>query len=285
LATEAAGTRGSLLARATLRLREAGVAEPRREALRILADHLGESPGAVLADKAAPIEPADLARLEQLVSRRAAGEPLPYVTGVAGFRRLALRCDHRALIPRPETEGLVDLVLERCTGGTIADIGTGSGCLALALADEGSFSLVVAVDRSREALGLARENVALTALGVTLVRGDLTSAFGDSSLDAVVSNPPYLATGEYESLDPSVRAWEPAAALVSGEDGLEATRRLLADARRAVGAGGWIALEVDASRAGETARCARASGWEAVDIHEDLYGRERYLLARRSDGR
>jgi len=250
-----------------------------------LADYLKESAGAVLADRDTPIEPAELARLDQMIARRAAGEPLPYVTGVAGFRHLTLRCDRRALIPRPETEGLVDLVLERCASGTIADIGTGSGCLALALADEGSFARVVGVDRSREALGLARENIELTSLSVSLVCGDLTSAFGDNSLDAVVSNPPYLAGGEYESLDPSVRAWEPAAALVSGEDGLVATSWLLADAHRVVRAGGWIALELDASRAGETARRARASGWEAVAIHEDLYGRERYLLARRSDGR
>jgi release factor glutamine methyltransferase len=285
LATEAPGTRASLLASATARLREAGIGEPRREALRILADHLGESAGAVLAHRDAPLAPADLARLDQMIARRAAGEPLPYVTGVAGFRRLMLRCDRRALIPRPETEGLVDLVLERCTSGTLADIGTGSGCLALAFADEGSFARIIGVDRSREALSLARENIGLTALRVSLVCGDLTSALGDSSLDAVVSNPPYLAIGEYESLEPSVRAWEPAAALASGEDGLVATRRLLTDALRVVRAGGWIALEVDASRAGDTARSAWASGWEAVDIHEDLYGRERYLLARRSDGR
>jgi len=285
LATEALGTRASLLASATARLREAGIGEPRREALRILADHLGESAGAVLAARDAPVAPADLARLDGLIARRAAGEPLPYVTGVAGFRRLVLRCDRRALIPRPETEGLVDLVLGRCASGTIADIGTGSGCLALAFADEGSFARLIGVDRSREALSLARENIELTSLSVSLVCGDLTSAFGDGSLDVVVSNPPYLADGEYQSLDPSVRAWEPAAALVSGEDGLAATRRLLTDAFRVVRAGGWIALEVDASRAGETARSAWASGWEAVDIHEDLYGRERYLLARRSDGR
>jgi release factor glutamine methyltransferase len=274
-----------MLARATARLREAGVGEPRREALRIVADHLGESSGAVLADRESPIDPADLIRLDCLIARRAGGEPLAYVTGMAGFRRLTLRCDCRALIPRPETEGLVDLVLERCIGGTVADIGTGTGCLGLALADEGSFERVIGVDRSRKALSLARENVRRTSLGLLLVCGDLTSAFGDGTLDAVVSNPPYLARGEYESLDSSVRAWEPAAALVSGEDGLLATSLLLADALRVVRAGGWIAMEVDASRAGETARCARASGWEAVDIHEDLYGRERYLLARRSDGR
>ena len=276
-------TRGSMLDRAAARLREAGVGEARREALRILADHLGESVGALLADRDSPVSPADLTRIDRLVARRAAGEPLAYVTGMAGFRRLTLRCDRRALIPRPETEGLVDLVLERCTGGTIADIGTGSGCLALALADEGSFARVIGVDRSREALSLARDNVALTSLDLALVCGDLTSAFGEGTFDAVVSNPPYLTRGEYDSLDASVRAWEPASALVSGEDGLLAPRRLLADALRAVRAGGWIVLEVDASRAGETARCARASGWEAVDIHKDLYGRERYLLARRSD--
>jgi len=257
--------------------------DPRREALRILADCLGTSVGDVLSWQELPVRPSDAAAFERLIQRRAAGEPLAYVTGLAGFRRLTLHSDRRALIPRPETEGLVDLVLQRCPGGTVADIGTGSGCIALALADEGRFRLVVALDRSRESLNLARENAGLTSLKVALIRGDLTSAFGACSLDAVVSNPPYLAQGEYDSLDPSVRDWEPAPALVSGEDGLSATSRLLEDAFRVVRGGGWIALEVDSNRAGETARRALASGWETADIHNDLYGRERYLLARRSN--
>jgi len=283
LAAEAGLTRREVLALAAARLREAGVQDSRREALRILADHLGEAPGAVLSDQDRPVDLAGAAVFDRLIARRAAGEPLAHVTGLAGFRRLILRSDRRALIPRPETEGLVDLLLERCSSGAIADIGTGSGCLALALADEGRFRLVVGVDQSRDALDLARENIELTGLDVALVRGDLTSAFGEGRLDAVVSNPPYLAQGEYHALDPSVRTWEPASALVSGADGLHATSLLLVDACRAVKAGGWIALEVDSNRAGETARRALVSGWETADIHEDLYGRERYLLARRSD--
>jgi len=284
LPSEFPATPRELLARATIRLRQAGVQDPRREAVRILADLRGTSPGAVLSGQEQSVEPAEVVAYDRLIARRAAGEPLAYVTGLAGFRQLTLHADRRALIPRPETEGLVALLLERCSGGVVADIGTGSGCIALSLAEEGRFQSVVGVDQSAGALALARENAALTGLRVDLVRGDLTSAFAGECLDAVISNPPYLAQAEYDSLDSSVRDWEPASALVSGDDGLRATRLLLADAFRAVRAGGWIGLEVDSNRAGESVRLALASGWEAAEILDDLYGRERYMLARRSNG-
>jgi release factor glutamine methyltransferase len=284
LLAEESTTVGGLCGIGTRRLREAGLEDPRREALRIWADYRELTPGAALADQATPVGPDQVEAYERLIGRRAAGEPLAYVTGWTGFRHLTLRSDRRALIPRPETEGLIDLLLERCPGGRVADIGTGTGCLALSLADEGRFEVIVGVDRSAAALELAAQNRRMTGLGVALVRGDLTSPFGRATLDAVVSNPPYLAEREWQVLDPSVRDWEPVAALTSGEDGLEATTQLLADAIRAVRAGGWIALEVDAARAGETARRAGRAGWTSVTIHQDLYGRERYLLAQRSEG-
>lgn len=281
--TDRVATLDRLVAHAGLRLQGAGVAEPRREAWRIWADlkGLASHAGAILSDEAVP--PADAERFRRMVDRRAAGEPLPYVTGLAGFRRLTLHADRRALIPRPETEGLVELILARATGGKVADIGTGSGCIALALAEEGRYDQVIGVDRSREALALAVENRAFTRLGVDFVLGDLCEALGPESLDALVSNPPYLTAGEYGRLDASVRDWEPAVALASGADGLEATRRLLLDGLRVVRPGGWIAIEIDASRGLPTARLADAAGWSDVTVQDDLFGRARYLLARRSE--
>jgi release factor glutamine methyltransferase len=227
--------------------------------------------------------PAAAERFGAAVARRAAGEPLAFVTGRAGFRRLVLACDRRALIPRPETELLVELALERVQHGRAVDVGTGTGCIALSLAAEGRVGEVVAIDRSADALALAAENRRRSGLRVSLVRGDLASALGPGSADLVVSNPPYLTEAEWAALDPSVRDWEPRLALPSGADGLAATGALLEDARRVVRPGGWLALEVDAARAAEVARRASALGWTAVAVHRDLYGRERYVLARRSE--
>jgi release factor glutamine methyltransferase len=217
------------------------------------------------------------------VRRRSTGEPLAYVSGQVGFRWLTLKCDRRALIPRPETEGLVDRVLERVRTGRVADIGTGSGCLALSLAKEGAFSLVVGTDASSEALALAEENRRLVAPRVALVKGDLCAPLQRGAFDALVSNPPYLSPGEYVALEPSVRSWEPSTALVSGVDGLEATTRLLRDGAKVLRPGGWLVLEVDSGRARECARRAAALAWSDIVIETDLFGRERYLLARRSE--
>ncbi|HZE73698.1 MAG TPA: HemK/PrmC family methyltransferase, partial [Gemmatimonadales bacterium] len=221
-----------VLAEARAQLGAAGVPEPAREALRLWTDLNDAAAGRALLDRSRAVDPAAAARLMTAVGRRAEGEPLAYVTGRTGFRRLELRIDRRALIPRPETEGLVDLVLERVSGGRVADLGTGSGCIALSLATEGRYDAVLAVDSSAVALALAGENRQLTGAGVTLVRGDLTAGLAAGSLDALVSNPPYLTEREYAELDPAVSRWEPREALVSGADGLHATVRLLDEGRR-----------------------------------------------------
>ena len=272
----------SLLDDAAEALRRAGFAEPRREVQQIWTGLGGPEARRRLLDRREPVPPHEAERLRAAVQRRMAGEPLPYVTGWAGFRRLTLRIDARALIPRPETEGLVELVLERVKGGRVADLGTGSGCIALSLADEGRCAAVLAVEQSGSALALARENRRLTNLPVEFVRGDLSEALGPASLDAVVSNPPYLTEAEYQALDASVRSWEPRAALSSGPDGLTATRRVLVDGGRVLRPGGLLALEVDAARAAHAARLAAQQGWDDVHVHHDLFGRARYLLARRS---
>lgn len=272
----------ALIGEGAARLRERGIVEPRREAVRIWADLAGLPTYALPAAAPAP-DAAAVHRFRHAIERRAAGEPLAYVTGVAGFRRLTLRSDPRALIPRPETEGLVELVLAQAPTGAVADVGTGTGCIALALADEGRYRLVLGIDRSREALGLAAENRARTGLPVVFAAGDLLEPVGPATLDAIVSNPPYLTEAEYRDLDPSVRAHEPRAALASGEDGLADTRRLLGQAGRVLRPGGLVALEIDATRAAASLALAVAADLAMATVRDDLFGRARYLLARRSE--
>jgi release factor glutamine methyltransferase len=153
----------------------------------------------------------------------------------------------------------------------------------LSLADEGQYEHVVGIDVSRDALAVAAGNARRLAQPVTLMQADLTATLATASIDVLAANPPYIAAAEYAALDTSVRDWEPRIALDSGVDGLDATRRLLDDGRRVVAPGGWIALELDASRAEATASMAGAHGWRNIMIHPDLFGRERYLLAQRSE--
>lgn len=277
----------SLIGDSTEQLRRAGIPEPRRQAVRIWSELRGVSQAEGLLGEHRPITPLQAADFRAAILRRTAGEPLAHVTGWAGFRHLVLRSDRRALIPRPETEGLVDLVLQRLRSGTVVDVGTGTGCLALSLAQEGDFVRVVGVDCSSEALALAQLNRELVGTGdrVSLVRADLCAALQPGSCDALVSNPPYLTVREYDDLDSSVREWEPALALRSGVDGMEATLRLLREGPAVLRSGGWLALEVDCTRAGVAARFASEQGWRSVSIHMDLFGRERYLLAQRSETR
>jgi release factor glutamine methyltransferase len=185
------------------------------------------------------------------------------------------------LIPRPETEGLIDAALARVRTGIAADIGTGTGALALALGDEGGFERVIGVDISPDALALAGENAAATGVAVSLLRGDLVAPLAGQQVNLLVSNPPYLTQSEYDSLDRSVRDYEPGVALMAGVDGLLFTRRLFRDARDVVAPVGWIAVEVDCTRAAESGRIATALGWEEVTTLDDMFGRARYVLARR----
>jgi release factor glutamine methyltransferase len=271
---------------------------PRREATMLWAAlaGAGTKPGDVWLrrDQEAPAELGE--RFRQAVERRASGVPFAYAVGRVGFRTLDLRLDQRALIPRPETEGLVDIVLnwtrraepgtwnvERGVrgGGVVADIGTGCGCIALALATEGDFERVIAVERSPEAAALARENIALVCppVRVELREGDLLAPLAGMRCRAIVANPPYLTEAEYRELDPAVRRFEPGEALVSGPDGLDATRALLAGAAALLAPGGLLALEIDERRAEQVRALARHYGWPRVSIHEDLFGRPRFLLA------
>jgi release factor glutamine methyltransferase len=283
LSPELRVTVGGLLTEGRTRLREAGVEDASREAGRLWADLARIPTGEAWLARERRASDAEAERYLAAVERRAAGEPLAYVTGWTGFRRLDIRTDRRALIPRPETEGLVELVLARRPDGTVADICTGTGCVALALADEGRYETVHAVEFDADAFALAGENIRASGLRVRLHRGDLVAPLRGLRLDALVANPPYIAEAEYAALDGAVRDWEPREALASGHDGLTHTRRLLDEGRAVLGTGGIIALELDASRAETSAELARSFRWTDIAVHRDLYGRERYLTARRGE--
>jgi release factor glutamine methyltransferase len=243
------------------------------------------------ANREAILEESVVAAVWGAARKRAEGAPFAYAVGRAAFRHLTLDVDERVLIPRQETEVLVEAVLE-CTadraGGIAVDIGTGSGAIALALATEGRFDRVIATDISLGALAVARANVARLAPAlrapVELRRGALVAPVQDVRARAVVSNPPYIAYEEAPALPRSVRDWEPPIALFSAGDGMTVTAALIRGAAAVLEPGGLLALEVDSRRASLAAELALADGrYRDVSVRLDLAGRERILLARRKD--
>jgi release factor glutamine methyltransferase len=266
-----------LLVAGTEELSRAGVPSPRVDAEWLLAHALGISRTELYADGDEP--PADRERVfRELVARRAAREPLAYVLGDWGFRRLRLRVDPRVLIPRPETEGLVERCLELIADRAepaVLDIGTGSGAIALAIADEHPGARVIGTDTSADALAVAAENVALTGLRVELVEGELFAGL-DGPFDLVVSNPPYVAPEDVAALPPEVGEHEPRAALI--ESG--ATEAIAEEALNRLVPGGWLAFEVADGKAHAVADLLRGLRYEDVTIGKDLAGRERVVDGR-----
>jgi release factor glutamine methyltransferase len=234
----------------------------------------------------------DWLRAIRAAKRRVRGAPLQYAAGRASFRHLTLDVDERVLIPRPETEQLVELVLDALRpepGGVVVDVGTGSGAIALSIASEGNADLVIATDVSLDALGVAAENAkrcaAVLRTPVELRAGSLLGPVHERPLRAVVSNPPYISWDERSDLPSSVRDWEPAVALFSDEDGMAATARLVREAGQALGPHGLLALEVDSRRASVGAELVASDGaYEMVQVVLDLTGRERFVVARRREG-
>lgn len=222
-------------------------------------------------------------RLADLVARREAGEPLQYLEGTVDFGPLTLKIDPRALIPRPETERLWEEAvrsLGRAGPGTvIVDLGTGSGCLALALKHAFPEARVFATDISEDALSLAKENAAITGLEVTFLHGDLFEPLPDElhgRIDLVVSNPPYVAAGDH--LPAEIRDHEPPQALFAGPRGTEVIARIADDAFWVVGIGGWVLCEIGDGQSAEAMQLFSAFDRE---IRQDLAGRDRILVARK----
>jgi release factor glutamine methyltransferase len=282
------GTMGDLLAGCVAMLESEGVSEPEREAREIVAAVLNVPKFWAAANTIADASP-DVARaVIRAAMKRAAGAPLAYAVSRASFRHLTLEVDERVLIPRVETEVLVERVLERCDSGTrtIADIGTGSGAIALSLAFEREFERVFATDISRGALLVAKANAVSLAevlkATVDFRHGSLLAPLEGKRMDAIVCNPPYISFAEIADLPPDVRDWEPSLALVCPDDGLAVTRDLVRHAPASLGRGGLLALEVDTRRAGMVAEMIAVDGrYGDIEVLLDLTGRERFVFARR----
>jgi release factor glutamine methyltransferase len=260
---------------AMVALTAAGVDTPRLDAEVLLAHALGTERLRLLSDRDAVVEGPAVRAFQNAVRRRAVErEPVAYITGVKGFRRLEIAVDPRVLIPRPETETLVEAALDALPqGARVVDVGTGSGAIALALKDERPDLEVVAVDVSEDALAVARTNAARLGLPVEFVHGDLLAGVG--AVDAVVSNPPYVEDGA--ELAPEIVRHEPALALRAGPDGLDVLR-LLVPAAAAHGAG-VLAVEIGAGQAPAVEALAADAGFARGERRADLAGIDRVVVA------
>lgn len=250
----------------------------------LLLAHVLERPHAWLYAHDDARVPDDLAeRFAGMVQRREAGEPIAYLTGARGFWRFDLAVTPATLIPRPETERLVELALERISpaiGISVADMGTGSGAIALALACERPRARVVASDVSADALAIARANArALNLDNVEFRQGDWWTALAGERFGLVASNPPYIAAGD-PHLDEGDLRFEPAAALASGVDGLDAIRTIVAGAPAHLEPGGWLLLEHGWDQGAAVRRLLEHAGFADVATREDLEGRDRVTLGR-----
>jgi release factor glutamine methyltransferase len=260
-------------------LAESGVPSPRVDAEILVAHVLGRTRTQLYADSNG-VPDEDLRRLRSLVDRRRAREPLAYILGEWGFRGLTLTVDSRVLIPRPETEVLVERCLarlEQVAEPRVLDVGVGSGAIALAIAEEHQGSRVLAVDRSPDALAAAAANLARSTVNgrVVLRQGDLLNGVS-GSFDLVVSNPPYVAPGDFGTLQPEIRLFEPRAALVGVGVGAEIAHA----ARKVLTTGGWLVLECGDGQADELAAELEGLGYRDVLRIPDLAGRPRVVEGR-----
>lgn len=286
-------------------LERKGDEHPRLSAEWLLAHVTGLSRVELYVNFDRPLEPAELDAMHAAIERRAAGEPLQYVTGEMPFRHIILRCEQGVLIPRPETEILVDAALEgvdrvaacrarQDSGGKkpirVLEVGTGTGCIALSIASERPGTHVIATDLSERAVALAERNRGALGLddAVDIVRCDLASdvpAELMGTFSVLVSNPPYIPTSVLRDEVPAeVTDFEPALALDGGADGLNIYRRLLDLAPRALASGGMLAVELFEESLDQAADLARSQGgWASVEVREDLTHRPRVLVAVRGD--
>lgn len=271
-----------LLRQGAERLGSAGVPSPEVDARELLLSALHLTPTALLTRAHEPVGADGQARYAALLDRRAAREPLQHILGEVEWGGVRLRCDPRALVPRPETEWLLHLLLPGLQSRPqprVLDVGTGTGALALGVKATCPGAAVTATDLSLDALALARENAALNDLDVTWVQADLLAGV-TGPFDLIVSNPPYLPDGDRAHADPEVQR-DPDLALYSGPDGLTLARRLAAQAPPVLAGGGTLWLELDPRNAVTLAAELRAGGWDA-QLHVDLTGRERFVQARRT---
>lgn len=261
-----------------------GIESPRLNAEQIVGHALGLPRMQLYLQFERPLTDAELEAIRPLVRRRGQREPMQYLIGETDFFALKLKVDRRALIPRPETERLLEILVARPgpPPGAILDLGTGSGAIALGLARQYPDASVMAVDLSEEALALARENATASGMAerVTFLRSNWFAAVHpDARFNLIVANPPYLSAEEVAQTAPEVHAHEPAVALGSADGGLADLKVILADAPRFLAAGGCLAVETGIAQHAELARLAATAGFTRTQSLPDLTGRDRFLLA------
>jgi release factor glutamine methyltransferase len=280
--TVASGTVAAALSAATDALGAAGADTPRLDAEVLLAEASGRDRASLIADGEVGVDPATARRFGELIRRRLRREPIAYILGRKAFRRIELAVDRRVLIPRPETELLVEVAVE-LRPRRVLEVGTGSGAVALAVADEVDDVWVKGTDVSAPALEVARANAARLRLdGRTSFElasfGRMASATRQQEpIDLVVANLPYVKDGEWRTLQPEIRLYEPKEALLAGPDGLDAIRTLLASPPDCDA----IALEVGHGQADAVTRLVAAAGFTSVETRRDLAGIERVVVGRR----
>jgi release factor glutamine methyltransferase len=287
-------TVGDALGAASDALHAAGVPDARLDAEVLLAAASGRGRASLIADPSGPLPPAVTRLYGEFVRRRLRREPVAYIVGTKGFRRIELAVDRRVLVPRPETELLVEVALERAPG-RVLDVGTGSGAIALALADELPDATILATDTSPGALEVARANAERLGLAGR-VHFEAGTVPEGQAFDLVLANLPYVAERDWAGLAPEVTEWEPREALLAGEDGLDAYRELLApmdsgpaeclrptfsDAPEALAGVAAVAVEIGEGQAVEVAELMRDAGFGEIDVREDLAGIERVMVGER----
>jgi release factor glutamine methyltransferase len=260
---------------AVIAIAAAGSDTPRLDAELLLAAALGVDRATLVTDSRREVAGPAVRTFQEAVRRRSAGrEPVAYILGRRGFRHLELAVDARVLVPRPETELLVEIGLDLPEGARVVDVGTGSGAVALALKHERPDLVVLATDTSIHALAVARANAGRLGLDVEFVHGDLLAGVGE--VDAVLSNPPYVAEADRATLAAEITRHEPPGALFAGADGLDVIRRLVPAAARARAA--LLAIEVGAGQAGRVTTLMGAAGYRQVAARRDLAGIERVVV-------
>jgi release factor glutamine methyltransferase len=273
-------TIAEVLRRSAAYLSERGSPSPRLDADLLLAHALGVERLRLYTDSDRPLTPPELARARDLLARRGRREPVAHLTGERAFRRMSLRVGPRVLVPRPETEALVEWALEVApSGAAVVDWGSGSGAVALALAGEGDGLRVTALERSPEALEAARDNGARLGLEVEWLRSDGFAAVTGRRFAVIAANPPYLSEADLAAAPPEL-SFEPAEALVAGPTGLEAIARIAAEAPEHLEPGGWVLIEVGDGQAAAAEEALSAAGIAEVARRADLAGVERVVGGR-----
>ena len=278
-------TLGKAVVFGSSQLEQAGVRSPERDAELLLLHATGLSRTDLITQPDRILAAAEVNRYRQAIARRALSEPVQYITGEREFYGLRFTVTPDVLIPRPETEHLIEAALERVPPNApfrIADVGAGSGAIAIALAVARPMASVVAVDISPAALKIARQNASAhgVAARIEFVEADLLDGIAARSFDMVVSNPPYIADGERETLDAEVKDYEPATALFAGPTGLEIYERLIPQAATALRPGGWLLMEIGAGQQLQLAQLLK--DWSNVGLVPDLQGIPRVILAQRT---